>query len=146
MQSINIYIKSNIKRPNQHEGRGIYYLEYIKNGEPETRSDTVELADTTKQKAMLDILLICLNRVNKPCEIKIVTDSEYVLNLFGENPGTGWLEEWRKNGFVKKNGKVVSHAELLREIDDICREKRHIVTAVNEFNSYGKLMDEALNG
>lgn len=146
MQNINIYIKTNIKRPNQHSGQGIYYLEYIKNGIPETRGDTVDLTDTTKQKAMLEILLICLKRVNKPCEIKIITDSEYVLNLFGENPGTGWLEQWHKNGFLKKNGKPVSNAELVKEIDDICRGKRHIVTAVNEFNSYGKIMDEAISG
>ena len=49
-------------------------------------------------------------RIEEP--VKILTDSQYSINIF-----TGWLDNWKKNGYKKSDGTPVKNIDLIRETD-----------------------------
>lgn len=48
----------------------------------------------------------------------VYSDSLYVVNSINK----GWLEGWAKNGWVKKNGKIVANRELFMELRGLIKE------------------------
>lgn len=73
---------------------------------------------TTNNRMELTAAIKGLNAVLRPCEIRVVTDSEYVKNGI-----TLWLENWRKRNWKGSNGKHVKNIELWQQLD--AAAKRH---------------------
>lgn len=74
--------------------------------------------DTTNNQMELLAAIEGLNAVTRPCEIVLVTDSEYVKNGI-----TLWLENWRKRNWKGSNGKQIKNIELWQQLD--AAAKRH---------------------
>jgi len=75
-------------------------------------------AHTTNNRMELLGVIEGLKALKEPCEVKIVSDSSYVVKGINE-----WLNNW-----VKKEFKKVKNPDLWKEYLDI--SKRHKITAI----------------
>lgn len=74
--------------------------------------------ETTNNRMELTAAIEGLNAITRPCEIRVVTDSEYV-----KKGMTLWLENWRKRNWKGSNGKLVKNIDLWQQLD--AAVKRH---------------------
>lgn len=70
--------------------------------------------DTTNNRMELSAVIMGLRALKQPCDIRIVTDSRYVMNAFVE----GWFKNWEKNGWRTADKKPVKNQDLWQELAD----------------------------
>jgi ribonuclease HI len=71
---------------------------------------------TTNNRMELTAAIEGLKALNEPCEVEIVTDSEYVKNGI-----TTWIHNWKKRNWMTTGKKPVVNQDLWRELDDLSR-------------------------
>ena len=64
--------------------------------------------ETTNNRMELLAVINALEALNRPCSVKICTDSSYVVNGITK----GWAEGWRKNGWRKADKKPALNPDL----------------------------------
>ena len=92
--------------------------------------------NTTNNQMELTAPIEALKLLKRPCEVKVYSDSAYLVNAFLQ----GWLKNWKKNGWKTADKKDVKNKELWLEIDKFMqihniewiKVKGH---ADNEFNN-----------
>jgi ribonuclease HI len=67
---------------------------------------------TTNNRMELQAAIEALNALKEPCEVEFHTDSEYV-----KNGVSGWVMNWKRNGWKTKSKKPVKNADLWRALD-----------------------------
>jgi ribonuclease HI len=67
---------------------------------------------TTNNRMELTAAVRGLEALKEPCEVEIVTDSEYVKNGI-----TKWILGWKKNGWKKADKSPVLNKDLWQELD-----------------------------
>lgn len=77
-------------------------------------------ADTTNNRMELLAAIHTLETLERPSEITIVTDSQYV-----KNGVTSWIHGWKKNGWKTAAKKPVKNVELWKRLDEA--QSRHSV-------------------
>jgi ribonuclease HI len=77
-------------------------------------------AETTNNRMELLAAIHTLETLERPTEITIVTDSQYV-----KNGVTSWIHGWKKNGWKTAARKPVKNAELWQRLDEA--QARHSV-------------------
>lgn len=80
-------------------------------GESETTNNRMELTAVTR----------ALEALKFPCDVLIVTDSEYLANAFRQ----GWIVKWKKNGWKTSTKQPVKNKELWEELDELI-SKHHV--------------------
>ena len=70
--------------------------------------------DTTNNRMELSAVIHGLRGLKQACEVKIVTDSKYVMNAFVE----GWFKNWERNGWKTAAKKPVKNQDLWQELAD----------------------------
>ncbi|MEN8174378.1 MAG: ribonuclease HI [Pseudomonadota bacterium] len=73
-------------------------------GEPHTTNNRMELLAVIR----------ALETLKRRCEVRVVTDSQYVRNGI-----TQWIRAWKRNGWRTAARKPVKNADLWRELDDL---------------------------
>ncbi|WP_456068881.1 ribonuclease HI [Eubacterium sp.] len=68
--------------------------------------------NTTNNRMELTAVIMALNALNQPCEVKLTTDSKYVCDAVNK----GWVYSWRKNGWKKSDKKPVLNVDLWKEL------------------------------
>ncbi|HEY2031519.1 MAG TPA: ribonuclease HI [Myxococcales bacterium] len=68
--------------------------------------------ETTNNRMELTSAIRALAALNKPCAVRLHTDSLYVLNPFKK----GWLAKWRRNGWQTAEKKAVLNVDLWQEL------------------------------
>lgn len=53
-----------------------------------------------------------LEALNRPCEVDVFSDSQYVIKAFQD----GWLDSWQKKGWKKSDGKPVLNVDLWKRL------------------------------
>ena len=69
--------------------------------------------NTTNNQMELTAPIEALKLLKRPCEVKVYSDSAYLVNAFLQ----GWLKNWKKNGWKTADKKEVKNKELWQEID-----------------------------
>lgn len=69
-------------------------------------------AATTNNRMELTGVIRALSLLNRPCKVRIVTDSQYVVHAFQK----GWTARWLKNGWRTANRQPVKNEDLWREL------------------------------
>ena len=69
-------------------------------------------SDTTNNRMELKAAIEALAALTRACEIDLYTDSQYV-----RGGVTGWLENWKSNGWKTADRKPVKNEDLWRELD-----------------------------
>lgn len=68
--------------------------------------------ETTNNRMELTAVIMALNALNQPCEVKLTTDSKYVCDAINK----GWVYSWRKNGWKKSDKKPALNVDLWEEL------------------------------
>jgi len=75
--------------------------------------------ETTNNIMELSAVIKALKELNRPCDIIITTDSNYVKDGI-----TKWIHNWKKNGWKTANKKPVKNKELWLELDALVMEHK----------------------
>jgi len=102
--------------------------------------------NVTNNKMELLSAINALKMLKEPCEVKLYSDSQYLVRAFNE----GWIVEWKKNNWKRKEGEL-KNADLWKELDKL--NSVHKITwiwvkghADNEYNNRcDKLANEAMD-
>ena len=76
---------------------------------------------TTNNRMELTAAIEGLNALKEPCEVEVITDSEYLKNGI-----TTWMPNWKKRGWMTAQKKPVINRDLWEELDEAVG--RHKVT------------------
>ena len=68
--------------------------------------------ETTNNRMELTAPIEALKLLKKPCNVKVYSDSAYLVNAFVQ----GWIYNWQKNGWKTADKKDVKNRELWEEI------------------------------
>ena len=68
--------------------------------------------NTTNNRMELTAVIMALNALNQPCEVKLTTDSKYVCDAVNK----GWVYSWEKNGWRKSDKKPALNVDLWKEL------------------------------
>lgn len=70
--------------------------------------------NTTNNRMEMQAAIAALESLSRPCNIKLVTDSKYLLD--GVN---SWLPNWKKRGWKTASKKPVKNEDLWRKLDEL---------------------------
>ena len=70
-------------------------------------------AQTTNNRMELTAVLSGLKTLNRPCDVVICTDSQYV-----KNGMESWIHNWKKNGWKTAGRQLVKNADLWQQLDE----------------------------
>ncbi len=68
--------------------------------------------NTTNNRMELTAVIMALNALNQPCEVKLTTDSKYVCDAINKR----WVYSWRKNGWKKSDKRPALNVDLWKEL------------------------------
>jgi ribonuclease HI len=74
---------------------------------------------TTNNRMELRAAIEGLRALREPCEIEVVTDSEYVKNGI-----TTWIHGWKRNGWKTASKKPVVNQDLWTELDGLVSQHK----------------------
>lgn len=71
--------------------------------------------NTTNNIMELTAVIDALSMLKEPCNVKVHSDSAYVVNAFNQK----WTNKWLKNGFKTANKEPVKNEELWRKLIEL---------------------------
>lgn len=71
-------------------------------------------APTTNNRMELMAAIAALRVLTRPCEVEVVTDSQYLRRGITE-----WLSQWKRRGWQTSARKPVQNADLWRELEAV---------------------------
>ena len=77
-------------------------------------------ARTTNNRMELTAVTRALEALTGPCNVTVVTDSEYVANAFLQK----WIEKWKRNGWKTSTKEPVKNQELWVVLDALAAKHR----------------------
>jgi ribonuclease HI len=86
-------------------------VEVCRDGRWERRDYWVSERDTTNNRMALRSAIEALRALTRPCTVRFVSDSQYLVKGVAE-----WLPAWKARGWRRKGG-AVENLELWRELD-----------------------------
>lgn len=90
------------------DGGWAYALRY---GEHHRHESGFE-AGTTNNRMELTAAVRALEALREPCEVEIITDSQYLKKAFTD----GWLRTWQRNGWRTANRQSVKNQDLWEQL------------------------------
>lgn len=97
------------------DGPGGYgtILSYIDpNGKEHLREYSAGYVKTTNNRMELMAAIAGLEALNRPCEVTLYSDSQYLIKAFNEH----WIEGWVKQGWIKNDGEAVKNVDLWKRL------------------------------
>lgn len=86
------------------------YEKEISGGEPKTTNNRMELM----------AVIVGLKALNRPCNVTLYSDSQYVVNMVK----LGWLQKWKRNGWMRNKTEPAKNVDLLKELDELLQTHR----------------------
>ena len=68
---------------------------------------------TTNNRMELSAAIAALEALTRPCEVDLHTDSQYL-----RGGVTGWIDNWKRNGWRTSDKKPVKNEDLWRRLDE----------------------------
>ena len=68
--------------------------------------------ETTNNRMELSAVIAALSALTESCEVKLTTDSQYVVNAIEK----GWLDSWQRNGWKKSDKSPVQNVDLWEKL------------------------------
>ena len=76
--------------------------------------------ETTNNIMEITAVLEALKLLKEECEVKIYSDSAYVVNAFNQ----GWIYNWRKNNWKTANKEPVKNKELWEKLYELTQKHK----------------------
>ncbi len=67
---------------------------------------------TTNNRMEIMAVIVGLEALNKPCDVKVYTDSQYVVKTFNEH----WIDGWIKKGWKRGKNEPVKNVDLWKRL------------------------------
>lgn len=109
------------------DGPGGYgtVLEYVDTkGELHTRELSQGYKRTTNNRMELMAVISGLEALNRPCEVEVYSDSQYVVNAFNQH----WIDGWIKKGWKRGKNEQVKNVDLWKRL--LTAKEPHDVTFI----------------
>ena len=106
------------------DGPGGYgtVLEYVDTkGQLHTKEISQGYKKTTNNRMELMAVIAGLEALNRPCEVEVYSDSQYVVNAFNQH----WIEGWIKKGWKRGKNEPVKNVDLWKRL--LAAKERHQV-------------------
>ncbi len=100
-------------RARANPGGAAGMIEVWKGGTWERRDYWTSSLDTTNNRMALTSALEAFRHLKRPCRIRFVSDSQYLVKGMRE-----WLRGWKARGWKRKSGPI-ENLELWRELDRV---------------------------
>ena len=97
------------------DGPGGYgtIIKYIdQNGVTHEREYSGGFKKTTNNRMELLAVIIGLEKLTKPCEVEVVSDSKYVTDAFNQK----WIDNWQKNNWKNSTKQPVKNIDLWKRL------------------------------
>ena len=97
------------------DGPGGYgtVLEYVDTkGELHARELSQGYIKTTNNRMELMAVIAGFEALNRPCEIELYSDSQYVVNAFNQH----WIDGWIKKGWKRGKNEPVKNVDLWKRL------------------------------
>lgn len=97
------------------DGPGGYgaVLEYVDlKGTLHTKELSQGYKKTTNNRMELMAVIVALEALNRPCEVKLYSDSKYVVDAFNQH----WIDSWLKKGWKRGKNEPVKNADLWKRL------------------------------
>lgn len=107
MKKVDIYTDGACRN---NPGRGGWGAILVYNGREKELSGGEAL--TTNNRMELSAVIAALSALTESCEVKLTTDSQYVVNAIEK----GWLDSWRRNGWKKSDKSPVQNVDLWEKL------------------------------
>lgn len=120
MKNVNIYTDGACRGNPGPGGYGVI-LEYVdQKGEKHVKEISEGYKNTTNNRMELMAVIKGLEALVKPCNVKIFTDSKYIVNAIN----LGWLDSWILNNWKRgKKKEPVKNEDLWKQV--VVQTKRH---------------------
>lgn len=69
--------------------------------------------ETTNNKMELMAAIVALEMLKEPCDVKLYSDSAYLINAYNQK----WIEGWKKNGWRNSSKQEVKNRDLWERLD-----------------------------
>lgn len=79
---------------------------------------------TTNNRMELMGVIVALEALNRPCEVRVVSDSKYLTDAFN----AGWMDSWLRNNWKTSGKKPVKNVDLWKRL--LAAMKPHKVSFV----------------
>ena len=106
------------------DGPGGYgtVLEYVDTkGQLHTKEISQGYKKTTNNRMELMAVIAGLEALNRPCEVEVYSDSQYVVNAFNQH----WIEGWIKKGWKRGKNEPVKNVDLWKRL--LAAKEKHQV-------------------
>ncbi len=70
--------------------------------------------ETTNNRMELKAVIMALEQLTRPSAVRVTTDSKYV-----QQGITGWIHNWKRNGWRTAAKKPVKNSDLWQELDEM---------------------------
>ena len=107
MKKVDIYTDGACRN---NPGRGGWGAILVYNGREKELSGGEAL--TTNNRMELSAVIAALSALTESCEVKLTTDSQYVVNAIEK----GWLDSWQRNGWKKSDKSPVQNVDLWEKL------------------------------
>ena len=107
------------------DGPGGYgsVLEYVDTkGELHVKEISQGYVRTTNNRMELMAVIAGLEALNRPCEVEVYSDSQYVVNAFNQH----WVDGWIKKGWKRGKNEPVKNVDLWNRLLEA--KEKHSVT------------------
>ena len=97
------------------DGPGGYgtILSYVDpKGEEHIREFSQGYKKTTNNRMELMAVIAGLEALNRPCEVELYSDSQYVVNAFNQH----WIDGWVKKGWKRGKNEPVKNVDLWKRL------------------------------
>ena len=96
--------------------------------------------NTTNNRMELRAAIEGLKVLNKPCEVKLYSDSAYLVNAYNNS----WVENWKKNGWKSASKEPVKNVDLWKELEELMgiHKVEYIKVKGHADNEYNNRCDE----
>ena len=111
---------------NPGPGGWAFILRHVTTGKEKVFSGADK--NTTNNRMELLAVIRGLEALTCPCDVEVVTDSEYVGKGLSQ-----WMAKWKANGWRRKEGdswKPVKNEELWRRLDELSQEHHLTYTRI----------------
>lgn len=107
------------------DGPGGYgaVLEYVDStGKLHVKELSQGYVRTTNNRMELMAVITGLEALNRSCEVKVYSDSKYVVDAFNQH----WIDSWLKKGWKRGRNEPVKNADLWKRL--LAVKEKHTVT------------------
>lgn len=111
IKTVNLYIDTSVRGPQRKKGAYGFILETITAEGPATLSKITKLEETTEHQSLCLAIREALQRIKKPCQVVVHTQSEYIVAAI-----KFWLQTWKYSDWLNAKGKEVADADSWQEI------------------------------